>query len=249
MTIDERIRGERMPSTAEKVAERLREEMLCGALPQGARLREVALSESMRVSRRTVREALLILAEQRLVSHERHRGAVVRTLSRADVADLYQVRRTLELQGARNAPFAAERERNALGAAYERLREALLGGHSRATVHCDLAFHGAVVGLVASPRLDAFYEQVSSEMEMALMMIRGGEERRGLSAEQFISEHRTIRDLLLARDVVEAQRAILAHIDLNERFLLSLIDGGSAGDDHDSTDGGRADMIQESAHY
>ncbi|MFC7766975.1 FCD domain-containing protein [Leucobacter soli] len=129
-------------------------------------------------------------------------------------------------------PFAGESERSTLDSAYERLSEALLAGDSRTTVHCDLAFHGAVVGLAASPRLDAFYEQVSSEMEMALMMIRGGEELRGLGTEQIIAEHRTIRDLLIARDVAEAQRAILSHIDLNERFLLSLVGAGAAaGDD------------------
>lgn len=228
MTPDQPSRAAPAASTAETVAQRLRDDMLDGALPQGARLREVALSESMRVSRRTIREALLILAEQRLVAHERHRGAVVRTLSRADIADLYEVRRTLELQGARNAPFAGEQERGALDAAYERLSEALRSGISRAAVHCDLAFHGAVVGLAASPRLDAFYEQVSAEMELALTMIRGGEERSGFGAEQIVAEHRTIRDLLLARDVVEAHRAILAHIELNERFLLSLVDGASA---------------------
>lgn len=233
MVIDNPDGADPVPSTAEKVAGRLRDEIFSGTLPQGARLREIALAESMSVSRRTVREALLILAEQRLVTHERYRGATIRRLSRADIQDLYQVRRTLELQGARNSPFATARDRKVLSFAYQQLRKALDGNDSRATVHCDLAFHGAVVGLAASPRLNAFYEQVSSEMEMALMMIRGGEESRGLGPEQIIGEHRMIHDLLIARDVFESQRAILSHIDLNERFLLALITSESTtGDPH-----------------
>ncbi|WP_336660899.1 GntR family transcriptional regulator [Leucobacter sp. USHLN153] len=210
-------------SVSERVAAQIREEIFSGVLPQGAALREVALAEVHQVSRRTVREALLSLASERLVVHERNRGASVRSLTAADISDLYAVRRTFEVQGARNAPFAKERDRRNLTEAYERLRAAAHGDDSRALVRSDLAFHGAVVALAGSPRLSAFYAQMSPEMEMAISVMRGGEHQEGWGAEQIIGDHRTIHEALIARDVLEAQRVILAHADFNERYLLALV--------------------------
>lgn len=224
MIIEELNGEESALSVAERIAAEIREGIFAGELAQGEPLREVSLAEVKGVSRRTVREALLLLASQRLVTHERNRGAVVRVLVREDVLDLYRVRRMLELQGARNAPFASERDRQHLGQSYERLRDAVYGGDSREMVRSDLEFHGAVVGLTGSSRIVAFYEQVSSEMEMALTVIRGGEDLHGFGAEQIIGDHRTIHDALIARDVMEAQRTILGHIEFNERYLLTLIE-------------------------
>ena len=210
-------------AASDTAANQIREQIFTGTIPQGARLREVALSELLGVSRRTVREALLLLAEQRLVVHERHRGAMVRTFQERDIRDLYTVRRTFELEGARNAPFATEEARIRLTNAFEYLREALHSGDARRTVTADLQFHGAVVALAGSDRLSGFYEQMSAEMEMVLVMIRGGEEERGMTAEQLVSEHQVIHDSLLARDVIGAQRAALEHIDTNEQFVLGIL--------------------------
>lgn len=215
--------GDGAVSAAEQVAAEIREEILAGVLPQGEALREVALAEAKGVSRRTIREALLMLDAQRLIDHERNRGARVRTLVAEDVFDLYRVRRTLELEGARNAPLASEAARAELREAYAALDTATVQEESRETVRSDLAFHGAVVGLAGSQRLSAFYRHIGPEMELALAVIRFGEHQSGLSAEALIAEHRTICDALLAREVIEAQRAILAHIDSNERFLLGLL--------------------------
>lgn len=214
-------------SAAERVAAEIRNHIFTEKIAQGAPLREVSLAEELGVSRRTIREALFKLAAQGLVVHERNRGATVRVLGDDDVLDLYKVRRTLELQGARNAPFASAESRDRLDAAYQRLQDAAFGDDSVQMVRSDLAFHGAVVGLADSSRLNSFYELISPEMEMALSVIRDGEQSDGWSAEQIIGDHRTIHAALMARDAFEAQRVILAHIEFNERFLLTLLKGGS----------------------
>lgn len=215
--------SENNPSIAEKVAAKIREEIMNGTLEQGSPLREIALAELHGVSRRTIREALLLLARQKLAAHERNRGAIVRTLEPSDVLDFYRVRRTLELEGARNAPFASEERREALKSSYQQLSEATFSRDSREMVRYDLAFHGAVVGLANSERLSSFYNQMGPEMEMALAVIRDGEQLSGFSADQVIADHQTIHDALIAREVIEAQRAIIAHIELNERYLLTLL--------------------------
>lgn len=48
------------------------------------------MAEALGVSRKTLREAFRLLAHERLVVHEPHRGVAVRTL---DAADIYAIRR------------------------------------------------------------------------------------------------------------------------------------------------------------
>src|SRR5204862_25361 len=83
--------------------ERLREQILSGELEPGAELAEVALSEQLGVSRGPVREALGRLASEGLVIVRPRRGAVVRSLSKEEFLELYQVREALEMMAVRLA--------------------------------------------------------------------------------------------------------------------------------------------------
>lgn len=181
------------------------------------------MAETLGVSRRTVREALLILATQGLVTHERNRGATVSKLSAGDVRDLYTVRRTLEVQGARACTTAGARERERLDSAFREFVESARRQDSHEIARRDMAFHGAVIGLVGSPRMDAFYEQCSFEMRLAIALIRQDEDLTETTPEQAIAEHGRIYDALRNRESFEAQLAIIEHIDANERRLLALV--------------------------
>ena len=87
----------------QRVHERLREQILSGKLEPGAELAEVALSEQLGVSRGPIREALGRLASEGLVTVRPRRGAVVRSLSKEEFLELYQVREALEMMAVRLA--------------------------------------------------------------------------------------------------------------------------------------------------
>jgi len=70
----------------------LREAILSLSLREGERLVERELIDRLGVSRTTVREALRELESEGLVEVIPQRGAVVRTVSPADAADLYGAR-------------------------------------------------------------------------------------------------------------------------------------------------------------
>lgn len=103
-------------SQAVKAQLRLREMLLAGELPGGARIAEVAISEMLGVSRTPVRSALMRLEQEGLLQALPNGGYAVRTFSERDVADAIELRGTLEGLAAR---LAAER-----GAAPVVLREA-----------------------------------------------------------------------------------------------------------------------------
>jgi DNA-binding GntR family transcriptional regulator len=91
------VRPERPPSLAEHVCRVLRDDILSGRLPAGARLTEAMVMERTGVSRTPVREGLRTLEGEGLVITYRSRGTFVTYRLTSDEAGLlYDVRLVLE---------------------------------------------------------------------------------------------------------------------------------------------------------
>jgi len=110
---NESVRDQARPGGAESSAPqavrallRLREMVLAGELPVGARIAELAIVERLGVSRTPIREALMRLAQEGLLEALPHGGYAVRSFSERDVNDAIELRGTIEGLAAR---LAAER--------------------------------------------------------------------------------------------------------------------------------------------
>src|ERR1043166_157694 len=79
-------------STAERVADILRDRIAEGFFPPGARLPEDSVKGALGVSRNTLREAFRLLTHERLLVHELNRGVFVRIVTVDDLNDIYRVR-------------------------------------------------------------------------------------------------------------------------------------------------------------
>jgi GntR family transcriptional regulator of vanillate catabolism len=93
-------------SQAVKAQLRLREMILAGELPGGARIAELAIVEKLGVSRTPIRAALMRLEQEGLLEALVNGGYAVRTFSERDVSEAIELRGTLEGLSAR---LAAER--------------------------------------------------------------------------------------------------------------------------------------------
>jgi DNA-binding GntR family transcriptional regulator len=83
-------------SLTSAVADKLREEIIRGHIPEGAQLRQDAIALQYHVSRIPVREALRQLDAEGLVTIIPNRGAVVPVLSPTDIEELFTIRALLE---------------------------------------------------------------------------------------------------------------------------------------------------------
>jgi GntR family transcriptional regulator of vanillate catabolism len=101
--VDPEIEG---GSQAVKAQQRLREWILAGDLPSGARIAELALVDRLGMSRTPIRSALMHLSQEGLLESLPGGGYAVRTFSEREVADAIELRGTLEGLAAR---LAAER--------------------------------------------------------------------------------------------------------------------------------------------
>lgn len=92
-TQDDRQRAE--PATL-TVLTRVRELIVTGAIPSGARLAAEAIARDLNVSRTPVRSALAVLAAEGLVSYHVNRGYTVRDIRLRDILDAIEARAVLE---------------------------------------------------------------------------------------------------------------------------------------------------------
>ena len=203
-------------SSAEQLSRVLRERILQGAIPPGTPLREAEIVRSAGVSRSTAREALRLLGFEGLVKHSLHRGATVRQLSTADIADIYRVRRHVESAAA--DVVLESQGRHALVRAFEALERAAAQREWTALVEADLAFHRALVGLLGSERLDRLQRTLELELRLAFS-ITAFVEREFDDPDPIVADHRGILDHLLAGDAERFRTRLLDHLDRHEQSV------------------------------
>jgi DNA-binding GntR family transcriptional regulator len=212
-------------TNAVRVQAELREAILAGSLPPGARLRAEPLAERLRTSRTPVREALILLAREGLVDVEPRRGAIVRSFDAADLADLYDVRALIE-------PHAAHRAATRIGPdELARLREICAAAETRgadddAAVEDQVAlneeFHRIVVTAAGSPRLEAALRAVAGIPRA----FRAAFWRDDGQREQSLFCHRQIVHALEHRRPRLAEAVMRMHIVGAIDFLAEVIDDG-----------------------
>lgn len=183
----------------------LQHAILEGVLKPGERLRAEALAQRFGTSRTPIREALLQLEAQGLVSVEPNRGAVVRAFDRDDLLDLYSVRALLE-------PAAAARAATRVSDAdIERLQD-LCDRAEHASVDDQIAynedFHRIIVEAAQSPRLTVAMRAASGIPRAFRSVFWQSEQQR---AESLLC-HRRLVSAFRVRDAQLAEAVMRMHI-------------------------------------
>ena len=207
---------ERPPSLAEHVCRVIRDDILSGRQPAGARLTEATVMERTGVSRTPVREGLRMLEGEGLVITYRSRGTFVTYRLTAEEALLiYEVRLVLEPH---LTAVAAERMTpEVLGAVEEfldRFVDALDNADPHEAGQLDADFHQTI------------YEASGSEL---LSVLRGYWTRLQLELSErvyntevprrFLDEHVAILEALRAGDANLAQERMRLHIEHSRTTL------------------------------
>ena len=85
-----------LSTPAQVIFESLRTAIIDGSLHEGEVLRQDHIAQLFNVSRIPVREALMRLEEQGLVTTQRYRGSVVAALSFEEIQEIFEFRSLLE---------------------------------------------------------------------------------------------------------------------------------------------------------
>jgi DNA-binding GntR family transcriptional regulator len=197
-------------SAAVTVADRLRTDILSGALLPGERLIELNLAERYGVGRAAVRAALVELDGEGLVQREANRGATVRRVSLTEAIEITEARGVLEGLIARlAAERATDDERSELADIVAGMEQAVAGADPGSYSELNRRFHRRLreIGrhevsqdLVDNLRNRAVHHQYR------LSMVPG-------RADESLDQHRAVAAAVIAGDADAAEAAMRAHLD------------------------------------
>lgn len=205
------------PSTlTEALQDRLRQDIILGALKPGAKLKLETLSKSYDVSVNTMREALSRLAAEGLVVVEGQKGFTVLPVSLEDLRQITEMRQLLECHALRQSIARADLDWEArVVGAYHKLSkvEALVETeperYGDAWERYNQEFHAALIANCQSRWLLSFHKATYDHSQRYRMISL---KTKPFPRAQSAREHRKILDAALALDADSASELLAQHI-------------------------------------
>lgn len=195
--------------------------ILQGQLQAGARLAEVALSDTYQVSRAPVRVALQRLEQMGLVTLRPNAGARVRVFEQHEIQALYELRIALETEAARLAALRIDDQgKQALNAILVQHQSAMSqqGIQRYANQKDDTDFHY----LIASLSQSTFIRQtLSAELYPQFMLLRQQHQHAKGRGHQALVEHQRIATAIQEQDAELAALLMRRHLQASLASLLS----------------------------
>jgi len=200
----------------EALQDRIRQDIILGALKPGAKLKLEPLSKAYDVSVNTLRETLSRLASDGLVVAEGQKGFAVLAVSMEDLREITEMRQLLECHALRQSIAKADLdwEARVVGAYHklskvEALVEAEPDRYGDAWERYNQEFHEALIANCQSRWLRMYHKAMYDHSQRYRMLsLKTKPFPRSRSAE----EHRQILDSALARDSDRAAEILAQHI-------------------------------------
>jgi DNA-binding GntR family transcriptional regulator len=208
-----------LPSPDERVYRAIYDAVQAQRLAPGVKLKEVELTQLFKVSRTSVRNALLKLSHKGLVDIAPNRGAVVAQPSAEDCRQLFEARRAVEgtiveILAARGSPAIAQ----ALRAHVAAQRRAFESGNKKEGHRVAIAFHRLLAELAGNRILAQVLDDLLSRMPLVILTL--GSPR---PSDDATHDHFELVEAIATGQADEARRILVAHLqhleaELNEQW-------------------------------
>ena len=207
-------------STVDRAAAELRRAIFDGEIESGTPLRELALAESLGVSRPTVREALGMLVSEGLATRQPNRGVNVAAPEASSVRDVCQARFVLEGAGVLRWEQADQVDRDHVLSSLRDYTSSVTAGASYQELNeRHLAFHVSLVGLTQSARLVSMAELLVVELKLALAQV----DRLRRDSHDQADSHTALVALMQEGDLHGAYEFLRAHlVDASDTIIAAL---------------------------
>lgn len=199
------------PSTnlREQVLAQLRSEIVSGRSAPGTIYTVPTLSSELGVSTTPVREALLELSRNGLVSPLRNRGFRVEATSLRDLENLFDLRVLLEVSALVAVAKARLTDTAPLVAVADEVRDAVGRDDVRGYLEADRRFHAALVARANNPLLTKLILALRDDMRLYGIDSAEGKKRQAAS----VAEHYRMIELAVAGECDAIAALITRHIE------------------------------------
>jgi len=197
------------PSAATRAYRHLKRAILERIHADGALLSEAEIAAEVGVSRTPVREALLRLESEGLVALYPKRGVLVRPVSAAEIEDVIDARRLVEVHAAQRAWERRATLVEVLEPLLEAMRSARESGDVVALMAADRAFHATVVDGGGNAILSELYQRLRDrQMRIGISAMRVEPER----VDQAVTDHTRLLEALRGDDPGQWTMLVDEHI-------------------------------------
>lgn len=210
------------PLLIEEIARVLREQIVEGALEPGLRLSERDIGARLGVSRTPLREALRLLAGERLVEVLPRRGARVAALDRAVVEDVYPVLACLERLAVDMACRTMDDDALAnLAAVIDKMKTARSRKDRRRFIALSREFHETVVAAAGNATLRQLQGLLSGQVQRARFHALESER----DWDRALREHAALLSALRKRNGAAAVEAVSRTLTTSKKKALRELAG------------------------
>lgn len=206
-------RQDRMDSARTRHADRLRQaietDIVTGVFLPGERLDEQRLADRFGVSRTPLREALVQLAANGLITLQPRRGAFVVALTFQEIVERFEMMAALEATCASLASRRyTDQDRQALLASLAECEHEAHQGDSDSYYHANERFHQ----LIYAASQNAFLADQARQLQTRLQPYRRLQLRAGRRIASSLAEHQRIVAAILAGDSERAALEMRDHV-------------------------------------
>lgn len=204
--------------------------ILSGAIDEAKPLSERKLSQTLKIGRTPVREALHQLASEGLIQVRPARGSFVRQISKTELHEVFELREALEgMAAALAAKRGPTKKLLAFTDAFEKIANKLPNCAAEQLDARGAAFHIEIVNAARNRILKDNYEPLRRRSRLAFDLSRYS---NADWARQSVREHQEILDAIIGRDPARAERQMRKHILNGLAVRLRIYDefeGGTSG--------------------
>jgi DNA-binding GntR family transcriptional regulator len=207
-------------TVASMTLDAIRDGILHGRYAAGEPLRQDALADELGVSRIPIREALRQLEAEGLVTFSPHRGAIVSSLSLAEIEEVFDLRATIEPDLLRRAlPHLTTFQLDQADDVLDSYAHALQTGDVSKWGELNWQFHATLYAPAERPITMGIVQRLHQQSDRYLRMqlaLTHGETRAN-------DEHRAIAAAARGRDVKRACALVRDHIAGAGRSLIAFL--------------------------
>ncbi len=217
------------PTSAQIVADTLRERILSGDMEPGTRIYESQLAEALGMSATPVREAIQRLADEGLIEFIPRRGTYVKQLTLRDAVEIAELREVLETFVFRKAACnITDDDLARLKELHQAFHDACIKADGESAVQADIAFHDGVAQLANNERLRESLRRLSA-LRACYHIARYKKD----ASEHFRDrdDHVPLLEALASRDPDIAEAAIREHVQNAHQRVIRWMEDAREGPD------------------
>ncbi|WP_297723062.1 GntR family transcriptional regulator [Limnohabitans sp. Rim8] len=200
-----------------EVTSRLRSLIVESHIKPGERVPELEISRDLGVSRTPIREALKVLASEGLVELLPLRGAVVKSFSPKDAADMLEVMGLLESYAAQKACKAAQSRIDHVLTMHNKMKTLFSQRKRPAYFDLNQKIHDALVDMADNESLSMVHSTMSKRMRS--LRYSGNSTPENWRAA--LEDHERIAHALKKRDAQEMKQAVQSHFENTIKRVLN----------------------------